>query len=99
MVVASVFKAGLVLQTIMPWQEPQGKRRLLKLPYRAYPPEVLGSIWDQISLWWLIPLFFEGFRSLLTTDVLYHVDADLTARYLEAKFTHNWKSSVSPSRQ
>lgn len=93
--ISAVFSVGLIMKTFLLWQESRGKRRILKAPYRLYPPEALGGIWNQITLWWLNPLFMKGFRTLLTLETLYEIDVELSAKNVGSKFKHFWTSSES----
>ncbi|RDW64654.1 hypothetical protein BP6252_10305 [Coleophoma cylindrospora] len=94
--IGSVFTIGLVIEVIMLWLESRGKRRFLRNPYRLYPPEVLGGIWNRITLWWLNPLFRKGSSTLLTFKTLYNIDNKLSANDVYLKFQRAWESRPLP---
>ena len=88
--VPSVFTAAIATKTFILYLEARSKRRSLFPPYRLYAPEALVSIYDRAVLWWLNPLFLQGYKSLLNFERLYKIDADLSSEKVESGFQQTW---------
>ncbi|KAL4732837.1 hypothetical protein BDV11DRAFT_176289 [Aspergillus similis] len=54
---------------------------------QAVTQEIKSGIWDRSFFVWLLPIFKQGFRGLLTVDNLPEVDADLRADVLYHKLS------------
>nr|POE51561.1 hypothetical protein CFP56_25768 [Quercus suber] len=88
--VPGIYTAGVAAKAIVLLFEARNKKRSLLAPYRAYGPEALVSIYDRTVLWWLNPLFFQGYKSSIPLDNLYHLDTDLNAHGAEQAIKNSW---------
>jgi ATP-binding cassette subfamily C (CFTR/MRP) protein 1 len=70
--------------------EAKSKRRFLRSPYRAYPPEATSSIINRSFFWWLNPIFALGLRRILTLDDLFSIDEKLSSRLLRSQMKISW---------
>ncbi|KAF4951397.1 hypothetical protein FSARC_12927 [Fusarium sarcochroum] len=90
---AVVFTTGLVLKIAILVVETVEKRRLLKSPYSAYPPEALGGIVNRSVFWWLNSLLLKGSSSRLQMDHLFDLDQELLSEKLDKSFRLTWTAS------
>ena len=88
--VPALFTLGIASKTVILYLEARSKRRSLFPHYRVYAPESLVSLYDRAVLWWLNPLFLHGYRSLLSFERLYKIDADLSSEDVETSFHRLW---------
>ena len=88
--VPGIFTAGLAAKTCTLWLEARNKRRSLFTPYNVYAPEALVGLYDRTVLWWLNPLFIQGYKSILSMDTLYRIDSGLSSERVEAQFRASW---------
>lgn len=82
----ALFTAGVAAKAVVLFLEAKNKRRALFPPYKLYPPEALVSLYDRTALWWLNPMFWSGYRGILSIDKLYPVDMDLHSENIELIF-------------
>jgi ATP-binding cassette subfamily C (CFTR/MRP) protein 1 len=85
-----IFTVGMLAKTIVLYVETRNKRRSLLPPYRFYAPEVLVSIYDRVALWWLNPLFLQGYRSVISFNDLFSIDSELSSGQSEETFYNLW---------
>ncbi|KAF7194977.1 ABC multidrug transporter B [Pseudocercospora fuligena] len=93
-----LFTIGIAAKVIVLYLEARSKRRALFPTYRLSSPESLVNLYDKTTLWWLNPLFWLGYKSFLTIEKLYDVDAALSSRRVEKKFDQHWQRQSSASR-
>lgn len=75
------------------------KRRVLRSEYRASPPEATASIFNRSFFWWLNPLFFKGFSSLLRIDDLFVVDKQMRSDYVHERMEQAYNKGALLSVQ
>jgi len=85
-----IFTVGMLAKTVVLYLETRNKQRSLLSPYRFYAPEVLASIYDRVVLWWLNPLFLQGYRSVISFDSLFSIDSKLSSGPNERIFNKFW---------
>ena len=88
--VPAIFTTGVSAKIAILYLEARSKRRSLFPPYRVYAPEALVSFYDRTVLWWLNPLFMQGYRSLISYEKLYNIEADLSSKDIEENFQPAW---------
>ncbi|EMC91438.1 hypothetical protein BAUCODRAFT_39613 [Baudoinia panamericana UAMH 10762] len=88
--VPALFTAGLAAKTLILCLEARTKRRALFPPYKIYAPEALVSLYDRTTLWWINPLFLEGYKGLISFEKLYPIDQDLSSQQVEDDFQSRW---------
>ncbi|KAE8329410.1 P-loop containing nucleoside triphosphate hydrolase protein [Aspergillus sergii] len=79
--------------------ESLGKQKYLIGPYQDLPPESTSGIVNRSFMWWLNRLFFRGFRSLLTTEDLDHLDKPLKPAATAPKALRAWALRRRPERR
>ncbi|KAB8205128.1 P-loop containing nucleoside triphosphate hydrolase protein [Aspergillus parasiticus] len=79
--------------------ESLGKQKYLIGPYQDLPPESTSGIVNRSFMWWLNRLFFRGFRSLLTTEDLDHLDKPLKSAATAPKALRAWALRRRPERR
>lgn len=79
--VPGIFTASLAAKVVVLCLEARSKTRSLFPVYRIYSPEALAGTYDRTMLWWLNPLFLQGYRSSISNDKLHN--ADLSSHELE----------------
>ncbi|KAE8312243.1 P-loop containing nucleoside triphosphate hydrolase protein [Aspergillus transmontanensis] len=79
--------------------ESLGKQKYLIGPYQDLPPESTSGIVNRSFMWWLNRLFFKGFRSLLTTEDLDHLDKPLESAATAPKALRAWALRRRPERR
>jgi hypothetical protein len=80
----------MLAKIIVLYLETRNKRGSLLPPYRFYAPEALVSIYDRVILWWLNPLFLQGYRSVISFDNLFSIDSELSSGQNEEIFNNLW---------
>lgn len=90
LLVPSLFTASVAAKTVMVLFESLGKQKYLTGPYQGLPPESTSGIVNRSFMWWLNRLFFRGFRSLLTTEDLDHLDKPLKSAATAPKALRAW---------
>ena len=90
--VPSVATASLILKLVILVMEAQSKRKRLPSQYSYLPPESTASLFNRGLFWWLNPLLWRGYRTLLGPSDLFPTDPNMSSRSLEAKFLSLWKS-------
>ena len=48
------------------------------------------SLYDRAVLWWLNPLFLQGYKGFISFERLCKIDADLSSESVETKFKKKW---------
>jgi ATP-binding cassette subfamily C (CFTR/MRP) protein 1 len=89
----AIFIAGMALKALVLFLEARSKRKWLLHPYRVHAPEILVSIYNRTVLWWLNPLFLEGYQGIISFDRLFSIDKGLASSELERKFFRHWRQS------
>ncbi|KAE8340830.1 hypothetical protein BDV24DRAFT_151712 [Aspergillus arachidicola] len=79
--------------------ESLGKQKYLIGPYQDLPPESTSGIVNRSFMWWLNRLFLRGFRSLLTTEDLDHLDKPLKSAATAPKALRAWALRRRPERR
>jgi ATP-binding cassette, subfamily C (CFTR/MRP), member 1 len=75
----------LVLES---WQ----KQRIIQLG-TDYSPEETSGILNHSVLWWLNPLFFKGYRNIISQEDLYGLDGELRSTELRDQILECWEMS------
>ncbi|EGP90793.1 putative ABC transporter [Zymoseptoria tritici IPO323] len=96
--VSALFTACLGLKTLVLFLEARGKRGSLFPQYRLYAPEALVNLFNRTVLWWLNPLFWQGYNKFLAIEKLYNVDPDLASSAVEARFNTVRKDKHATSK-
>lgn len=94
-----VYTAGIVAKTIVLVLEAGGKKRFLSPTYRLLAPEALAGLYNRTVLWWLNPLFWKGFTSLINIDSLYPIDAEMAADNAHRRFLTIWPKYKGKSKR
>jgi ATP-binding cassette, subfamily C (CFTR/MRP), member 1 len=94
--VPAIFSAAVGAKLVILYLEARSKRRSLFPPYRISAPESLVNMYDRTVLWWLNPLFWKGYRSILSPEKLDPIDSDMASSSVEAAFQASWKKRMSP---
>jgi len=68
--------------------ESMGKGRFLRPEYAKTAPEAMGGIFSRGFFWWLNPLLWKGFRSVLIIDSLCEVDNALLSDATRVSSSH-----------
>ncbi|KAB8223991.1 P-loop containing nucleoside triphosphate hydrolase protein [Aspergillus novoparasiticus] len=97
--IPSLFTASVAAKTVMVLFESLGKQKYLIGPYQDLPPESTSGIVNRSFMWWLNRLFFRGFRSLLTTEDLDHLDKPLESAATAPKALRAWALRRRPERR
>lgn len=92
-VIPAVFTTGLALKVVCLAAEMVEKRRLLRMPYRSYPPEALGGIVNRSVFWWLNSLLIRGYSKPLVLGDLFGLDEDLKSETLRERFRAKWAAA------
>ena len=90
--IPAVFTVGFCAKAVILYLEARSKRRSLFPPYRLYAPEALVNLYDRTVLWWLNPLFFQGYRGIISIERLYKIDGDLSSESVETNFAPIWRN-------
>lgn len=88
--IAGIASTSLAIKLLIIVVEAVEKRKLLLPSYAHYSPESTSSLFARALFWWLNPLFFLGFKSILQEDDLLHIDKNLTANSLSKRFHSRW---------
>ncbi|MCJ1311900.1 hypothetical protein MMC25_005573 [Agyrium rufum] len=88
--ISGIFTASIGLKLALLILETQEKRPILRDPYRRLSPEATSGIFSRSFFWWLNGLFIEGFRSILTFESLFDIDAELDSRPLRDRMQEAW---------
>ncbi|KAJ5371907.1 P-loop containing nucleoside triphosphate hydrolase protein [Penicillium concentricum] len=97
--IPSLFTVSVAVKTAMVLFESLGKQKHLIGSYQHLPPESTSGIFNASFMWWLNRLFFTGFRSLLTTGDLDHLDKPLESARTARKASTAWASRQCPARR
>lgn len=81
-----MFILGMASKVAVLYFEARWKKASLTPQYRLYAPESLVNFFNRTVLWWLNPLFWQGYADLLSMEKLYDVDPDLASGAVEASF-------------
>lgn len=93
--VPSIFSIGLAVKAVVLYVEARSKRRSLLAPYLAHAPESLVNLYDRTVLFWLNSLFLLGYKSIISFEKLYEIEADLSSEILEQDFWVIWSKRES----
>jgi hypothetical protein len=88
MAIIASFAVGVkvILILLEGWE----KKAILKDKYKNYPPEARAGIVNRASFWWLNPLFFKGFFTMLRVEDLYTLDKRLESARLRDLLDGRW---------
>ncbi|PIA90546.1 ABC transporter C family member 8 [Cercospora beticola] len=89
-IVPVTFSISLVAKVLILYLEARNKKRSIFPQYRFLAPEALVNLYSQVSLWWINPMFWTGYRSFLSIDSLYDIDEGLSSTSAEATFARHW---------
>ena len=89
---AGVFTACIAFNIVLMVLESVEKRKFLNPPFRDYPPEALGGIFNRSVFWWLNNLFRNGYGRILQFDDMYVVDEELSAEILQQRIRTAWQT-------
>lgn len=62
----------------------------LRRPFSMSPPESTTGIFGQALFWWLNPLLWKGFRSVLDVHDLFVLDSELSSEFLHRSLWKRW---------
>ncbi|KAJ5175771.1 multidrug resistance-associated protein [Penicillium canariense] len=97
--VPSLFTASVAAKTVMVLFESLGKQKHLIGSYQDLPPESTSGIVNRSFMWWLNRLFLTGFRSLLATKNLDHLDKPLESVGTARRALRAWALRRRPERR
>ncbi|CAG8971668.1 hypothetical protein HYALB_00003136 [Hymenoscyphus albidus] len=86
----AVFTAAIVIKAALLALEPQSKINLLVVPYLSWPLESVSGILSRSSFWWLNSLLWSGSQKILSNDIIYEPDLDLSSQLLETNLLFTW---------
>ncbi|KAF2718047.1 hypothetical protein K431DRAFT_297243 [Polychaeton citri CBS 116435] len=66
------------------------KRNVLLARYRAWSPGTTSGVYGRRTFWWLSPLLWSGFDSILVLDDLYPVDIGIGMEFVHAQLKQRW---------
>lgn len=89
--IPAIFTAGLAAKSAILVLEARSKRRSLFPPYNVYAPETLVSLYDRTVLFWLNPLFVQGYRNIINLNDLFKIDTGLMSDKVERDFQKAWR--------
>jgi ATP-binding cassette subfamily C (CFTR/MRP) protein 1 len=95
---ATVFTVCIAFNVVLLILESIEKKSFLKSPYRNYPPEVLGGIFNRSVFWWLNSLFLNGYRRVLNLDDLFETDEEPSSRKLQQRMRSTWEQSKKDNK-
>jgi len=70
------------------------KRGLLFQPFKVPSPEATSGLYSRGLFWWLNPLFYLGFRSVVNDADLFAADEALLSMSLQNTFRKQWKNRM-----
>jgi len=88
--IAVIFSLTIVTKLLLLFLQSHSKTKYLKSPYVTYPPEITSGVWTRSLLWWLMPLFTKGFKSLLSLDDLFPMDPTMSSEILRNRMQTTW---------
>ncbi len=91
-VAACLFTASFSLRVLLLVLESFQKWKRATVPPDSIAPEERQGIFGRISFWWLMPMFFEGYRRDLSMDDLFAIDDDLKGPILYERLLQSWNS-------
>ncbi|PWY77392.1 ABC transporter-like protein [Aspergillus heteromorphus CBS 117.55] len=91
---SAIATASLATKAILLILEARNKRMVLRQPYRNLSPESVSGILTRGCFWWLNPLLWQGFRTLLSPSDMFQVDSDLSSEFLGRRFLIYWTASM-----
>ncbi|GIZ49230.1 hypothetical protein CKM354_001226500 [Cercospora kikuchii] len=97
-IVPVTFSISLAAKVLILYLEARNKKRSIFPQYRFHAPEALVNLYSQVSLWWINPMFWTGYRSFLSIDSLYDIDEGLSSASAEATFARHWLRQSGESR-
>lgn len=66
------------------------KQFILRLAYKAYPPEATSGVYSRSFFWWLNPLFAKGFTGLIQMEDLFTLDKHLFSERVHERMEAAW---------
>lgn len=88
--IAAVFTAAMSLKTLLLFLEAHDKALYLRRPFSMSPPETTNGIFSQTLFWWINPLLWKGFRSILDVHDLFVLDSELSSEFLHRSLWKRW---------
>lgn len=90
--IPSIFLTAFCIKVLVFLLELFEKRRLIRPQWREASKESTGSVYNRSLFIWLNSLFVQGFRKLLTVDVLPPVDSHILAASKPAQLSERWEN-------
>ena len=84
------FAAAVFVKLILLILESRSKAAYLKEPYKNLSVEELGGVFNVSFLWWINPLIFKGYKTLLSPDDLPKIDTQLSTQICRNDFQKAW---------
>lgn len=75
--VSAALSVAILFKLTLLALEARSKARVLKGPYKHLPPESISGIISRALFWWTVPLFYAGYRRLLSPIDIYPVDSSM----------------------
>lgn len=91
--ISGALSMAIALKLLLQVLEARSKVRLLNGPYKHLSPEAVSSVISRALFWWTSPLFYAGYRRLLSPIDLYPVDAGLQSTLLGDRLNDHITSS------
>jgi ATP-binding cassette subfamily C (CFTR/MRP) protein 1 len=88
--IGTIFATSVTVKMGVLLSEAMEKRHILLARYRHLPPEATSGPYSRTVFWWINPLLWRGFSSVLEVGDLYTVDDSLSSTRLGEKFQEKW---------
>ena len=75
----------LTLESVLKWRHVAGDPE-------AIPAEERQGVFGRMFFWWLMPLFFEGYKRDLSMEDLFAIDEDLKGTILWERLQKSWNA-------
>jgi ATP-binding cassette subfamily C (CFTR/MRP) protein 1 len=89
-IISWLLSSSTATKIILLCLEQRPKERTVKLGV-GYSPEEISGILGRIVVWWLIPLFRKGYKSIITQEDLFPLDQDLRAETTSKAVAECWE--------
>lgn len=93
--IPAVLSVSMGLRVVMMVVESLPKRNILVEQYRHLPLEMTSNTFSRGVFWWLWPLFFTGYKRLLTLKDLYTLPEKLKTRRLYSMMRARWDKGTA----
>lgn len=91
-VVPCLFTATFILWIVLLQLESFQKWTHVTTSPELIPPEERQGVFGRTFFWWLMPLFFKGYRRTLAMNDLFAIDDDLKGTKLYRRISKTWQS-------